>query len=296
MCDVRQRIAMGLGIPLQSVHSMVLTMTGAGGSQGSVVSAELSMVSDLINIAGSSGVKILVENCHLLCPKASYDIVKILEHWMSPILSTKAAYRIATTTLRDFLIEVLHEPTSRHALNPAHANRVFARVSRGQELLKKLGMSVSSNAVYANAGLDTRPLQVALDHLTATAAAAVVPTTSPSRTHARSTTMGPRHRRLREFIDFSYENLLRFESIRIGLDAEVLNQLPLQEMTSHSMLGMVNSGHYDCGICLEQFAVGDVVIRLPCFHTFHQHCATTWLTTSKKCPNDMIEVSTDKPS
>jgi len=40
-----------------------------------------------------------------------------------------------------------------------------------------------------------------------------------------------------------------------------------------------------CCICLEHFACGDQLRRLPCRHTFHSNCIVEWLTTSSDiCP------------
>merc|ERR1712232_370303 len=39
-----------------------------------------------------------------------------------------------------------------------------------------------------------------------------------------------------------------------------------------------------CAVCLCEYAVGDVLRRLPCGHHFHRCCTDTWLKRSKQCP------------
>jgi hypothetical protein len=40
----------------------------------------------------------------------------------------------------------------------------------------------------------------------------------------------------------------------------------------------------ECSICLEDFAKGDKICYLPCFHFFHSKCIKQWTERSKKCP------------
>ncbi|KAH1237228.1 NEP1-interacting protein-like 1 [Glycine max] len=41
-----------------------------------------------------------------------------------------------------------------------------------------------------------------------------------------------------------------------------------------------------CSICLEEFLIGTITIRLPhpCYHIFHEHCITRWLNMNNTCP------------
>ncbi|CAH8547753.1 unnamed protein product [Schistosoma intercalatum] len=32
-----------------------------------------------------------------------------------------------------------------------------------------------------------------------------------------------------------------------------------------------------CVICMEKYCIGDEVIRLPCFHAFHDDCFVDWI-------------------
>lgn len=40
----------------------------------------------------------------------------------------------------------------------------------------------------------------------------------------------------------------------------------------------------NCSVCLEEYARGDELITLPCFHTFHTNCCEQWLQQSGSCP------------
>lgn len=40
----------------------------------------------------------------------------------------------------------------------------------------------------------------------------------------------------------------------------------------------------ECPICLEKLKDGDEVISLPCAHTFHFQCITSWLSEHDTCP------------
>ncbi|KAF6776670.1 hypothetical protein AHF37_03618 [Paragonimus kellicotti] len=47
----------------------------------------------------------------------------------------------------------------------------------------------------------------------------------------------------------------------------------VRRATSHQI------GKYpECAVCLEEFALGDILLTLPCFHTFHKKCSESWLT------------------
>ncbi|KAF0732481.1 hypothetical protein Ae201684P_014827 [Aphanomyces euteiches] len=51
----------------------------------------------------------------------------------------------------------------------------------------------------------------------------------------------------------------------------------------------------DCSICLSDFAPSDVVVNLPCHHTFHSECALPWLREHNVCPTCRFELPADKP-
>lgn len=39
-----------------------------------------------------------------------------------------------------------------------------------------------------------------------------------------------------------------------------------------------------CCICIERFVKGQVLVRLPCNHQFHEKCINVWLDSHHICP------------
>ncbi|KAE8707363.1 putative Calcineurin-like metallo-phosphoesterase superfamily protein [Hibiscus syriacus] len=48
----------------------------------------------------------------------------------------------------------------------------------------------------------------------------------------------------------------------------------------------------DCVICLEEIEVGSTASRMPCSHTFHDHCIEKWPKESYYCPLCRFEMPT----
>ena len=48
-----------------------------------------------------------------------------------------------------------------------------------------------------------------------------------------------------------------------------------------------------CPVCTEPYAPGDVTVRLPCGHVFHDACAGAWLKGHNTCPYCREELRTD---
>ena len=46
-----------------------------------------------------------------------------------------------------------------------------------------------------------------------------------------------------------------------------------------------------CTICIHDFDQMDLVTLLPCQHSFHQLCISTWLDKSTACPNCRLDLS-----
>ena len=40
----------------------------------------------------------------------------------------------------------------------------------------------------------------------------------------------------------------------------------------------------ECSICLEAFKLNEIVITLPCSHTYHKKCMEPWLKDNNNCP------------
>lgn len=46
-----------------------------------------------------------------------------------------------------------------------------------------------------------------------------------------------------------------------------------------------------CSICMEEFILKDDVLVIPeCNHLYHEGCIRRWLTRSRKCPMDNLEI------
>uniref|UniRef100_A0A7S4UZW2 RING-type domain-containing protein n=1 Tax=Alexandrium monilatum TaxID=311494 RepID=A0A7S4UZW2_9DINO len=71
---------------------------------------------------------------------------------------------------------------------------------------------------------------------------------------------------------------------------EPLAQLPRSRLGARDLAGMRDcSGAAPlCAICMEDFADGDDVVRLPCAHLFHPSCAGEWLRRRPVCPLDLL--------
>lgn len=100
----------------------------------------------------------------------------------------------------------------------------------------------------------------------------------------------------REFSGLDYDSLLEVEeqnvtiiSVRQGATEEEINRCPLRILqygddlitTSRSQDTIVDGT--SCAICLESYAVDDMVRTLPCFHTYHTKCIDTWLRQKATC-------------
>lgn len=101
-----------------------------------------------------------------------------------------------------------------------------------------------------------------------------------------------RHFRLslndRDFTAEDYEMLLRLDegiqnAQRRGMTKAQIERFPTYQLTN-------SSSQYGerCSICMEDFVVGEKLIILGCFHSFHYDCGCKWLETSKKCPICML--------
>ncbi|CAF2105789.1 hypothetical protein HID58_079325 [Brassica napus] len=65
-----------------------------------------------------------------------------------------------------------------------------------------------------------------------------------------------------------------------GLTQGAINGLHRQTFSSAG----VKTERRDCSICLESFTNGDMLISLPCTHSFHSSCLNPWLKACGDCP------------
>jgi hypothetical protein len=71
---------------------------------------------------------------------------------------------------------------------------------------------------------------------------------------------------------------IRHSTVRISnLPSQTLRTADIQRLPDRT-----------CGICLETFKSGNVILRLPCLHIYHRRCITPWLNTNPICPQDQV--------
>ena len=90
----------------------------------------------------------------------------------------------------------------------------------------------------------------------------------------------------REVTPEDYELLLQ-------LDDSVTKKALPDERVASLETDAVTEEHVDdtCGVCMENYVVGETRKILPCGHMFHENGIKTWLSySSTKCPLDNIEV------
>uniref|UniRef100_A0A3P8W9G5 RING-type domain-containing protein n=1 Tax=Cynoglossus semilaevis TaxID=244447 RepID=A0A3P8W9G5_CYNSE len=51
-----------------------------------------------------------------------------------------------------------------------------------------------------------------------------------------------------------------------------------------SHLGQTLGMDQVCGVCIDEYAQGNKLRRLPCSHRFHIHCIDRWLSNNNTCP------------
>lgn len=68
--------------------------------------------------------------------------------------------------------------------------------------------------------------------------------------------------------------------------------LPTHHLTERDVIDCPRD-RSECLICLEEYAVGDVQLTLPCFHRFHDACAQQWLRRSETCPTCKYSIACD---
>lgn len=91
---------------------------------------------------------------------------------------------------------------------------------------------------------------------------------------------GPRLRR-RRALGFP-GGFIRTDENRPASPAAIAH-LPEDVLTGQSIARMPPDAR-QCCICLENFAAGEVVTRLPCLHVYHSACIVEWLPNSGTCP------------
>jgi hypothetical protein len=104
----------------------------------------------------------------------------------------------------------------------------------------------------------------------------------------------------------TYESLAQLEDVRCAASAGVVTALPVCSFLKEEEAGVsdacsLENEHAEdsrmCVICQGEYDDGDVQVRLPCLHMFHQVCGSEWLLNySKLCPickHDVTEVAAE---
>jgi hypothetical protein len=68
-----------------------------------------------------------------------------------------------------------------------------------------------------------------------------------------------------------------------GAEDQTIEALPTRVFESSSADDKTGEDT-NCRICMEDFAEGDELRTLPCFHLFHAHCVDQWLKVNSICP------------
>lgn len=68
----------------------------------------------------------------------------------------------------------------------------------------------------------------------------------------------------------------------VGAGDETIEALPTRTYEAGDNNSVEHSNN--CQICMEDFAEGDELRTLPCFHLFHSHCVDQWLKVNSICP------------
>ena len=63
---------------------------------------------------------------------------------------------------------------------------------------------------------------------------------------------------------------------------ELINSFPEREITQSNLES--SNEQKSCIICLNDFALSEKVITLPCLHIFHSNCIRPWLNSNDECP------------
>eukprot|EP00929_Paragymnodinium_shiwhaense_P083296 TRINITY_DN44335_c0_g1_i1.p1 TRINITY_DN44335_c0_g1~~TRINITY_DN44335_c0_g1_i1.p1 ORF type:complete len:401 (-),score=83.40 TRINITY_DN44335_c0_g1_i1:91-1293(-) len=79
------------------------------------------------------------------------------------------------------------------------------------------------------------------------------------------------------------------ETRQAGAASETIEALPTRRFDAETMASSGGQGaqggdENKCQICIEEFADGDELRTLPCFHLFHAACVDQWLKVNSVCP------------
>ncbi len=87
----------------------------------------------------------------------------------------------------------------------------------------------------------------------------------------------------------TYEEILQWEEkqndipdeLQTALRISLIESLPTRKSTSSDET---------CSICLSEYEANDDIMTLPCMHSFHITCCSTWLMKKTSCPQCLLDV------
>ena len=68
-----------------------------------------------------------------------------------------------------------------------------------------------------------------------------------------------------------------------GARSREIESLPCKKVRRKD-LGVLKEKQVVCSVCLGDYEIGDVAVRLPCRHYFHKQCISDWLKENNSCP------------
>jgi hypothetical protein len=101
-----------------------------------------------------------------------------------------------------------------------------------------------------------------------------------------------------DFEDFLDQNFQQYQQQRQEAapptSQKAIDKFPTFEFTSEQEETMkANEFEMGCTICQSDFERDEVLISLPCQHTFHRDCILPWITSNNSCPNCRFELPLD---
>ncbi|KAF0697307.1 Aste57867_12001 [Aphanomyces stellatus] len=173
---------------------------------------------------------------------------------MPPPPSFQSLRQPSTSTSSPF--HLLHRPVTAHAGMPT---LLFVNLHDHEEMLNSMLEQALASVLEAESGLSTALHELFM--------AASVNLGSLAELHAATTPSSPK-------TSSSFLNTLQ---------DHWWSQLPPAQ-----------SCNSDCPICLCEYDPSDVVVNLPCHHTFHSTCALPWLEQHNVCPTCRYVLPSDE--
>ncbi|XP_045894190.1 E3 ubiquitin-protein ligase MBR2 [Micropterus dolomieu] len=81
-----------------------------------------------------------------------------------------------------------------------------------------------------------------------------------------------------------YEALLEFEERQGSVVSKKLSRREIQRFPTKAFQSASNAGNTQCQICFCDYAEGEKLRMLPCFHNYHVQCIDRWLKDNATCP------------